>query len=70
MRLLDLNDNSPRIDLPSSQDVPVNSPPGYSILDLYATDPDFGVNGTTGVMYSISGNDNFMVTSANILTNR
>lgn len=59
MTVLDINDNTPSLSLPASQDVAVNSPAGFSIYSVFAIDPDFGDNGTAGLSYSVRGNANF-----------
>lgn len=70
MMLLDLNDNSPQLSVPASQDVQVNSPINSPIYSLYAVDPDQESNGTVGIIYSVLGNNNFGISNGNTLTNK
>lgn len=69
MVLEDLNDNAPKLAVTDSQGVQINSPPKTSIYTLYATDPDQGINGTQGITWAVTGNDNFYV-EGNVLYNR
>lgn len=61
MQVLDLNDNDPSPSFQSSQDAAADAPPNTSIYDLFAVDPDFGRNGTTGLTFTVTGNDNFYI---------
>ena len=59
MTVEDLNDNNPSLNLPPSQDVQVDLPVNSTIYSVFAVDPDFGTNGTLGLRYAVTGNDNF-----------
>ena len=59
MTVQDLNDNDPRLNLPDSQVVKVDLPAGSVIYSVFATDPDYDINGTNGLAYSVTGNSNF-----------
>ncbi|XP_067928117.1 neural-cadherin-like [Watersipora subatra] len=59
MTVQDLNDNDPRLNLPDSQVVKVDLPAGSVIYSVFATDPDYDINGTNGLAYTVTGNSNF-----------
>lgn len=70
MTVLDLNDNDPSLNIPSSQNAAINSPIGTTIYTLFAVDPDFAENGTSGLTYQVLDNDNFMIDNQKNLKNK
>ena len=60
--ILDVNDNSPQFNTPvtSNINIPEDTPVAMSVAQFFASDPDFGDNGT--ISFSLTGSNSFDVT--------